>query len=320
MARKTIYDISQTDASNTLAQTGLAASDTMNPSAVDDTLRGSMAFIAEMLADTTATTAPGTANDAGGTANALTLTANASFTTLAQGRKISWRATANNTGPAVMNANGTGSKAIRYQTGSGDAALYANAMAAGGLYTGIYDTASDSGSGAWILLNPNPSDAGLDANLTRYAAGTQPAFRAYQSSQVNLVDTEWTKLTFSAENYDTTSDFASNRFTPSVPGYYDIEGQIAGVLQASQNRYTLDLAIRKNGSGASISRWEDPTGDAQRFGVSVRDRLHLNGTTDYVELFYYWTQPGSGAYNPDNNYITAGSVYNMFSGALFLPT
>lgn len=319
MSRKTIYDLSQTDASNTLAQTGLTSADTMNPSDVDDTDRGTMAFIAEMLADTTATTAPGTANDAGGTADALTLTANASFTALAQGRKVSFRATANNTGAATLNVNALGSKAIRYQTGSGDAALYANAISSGGIYEAVYDTAADSGSGAWMLQYPNPSGSGLDANLTRYAAGTQPAFRAYQSSTVNLVETTWTKLTFSAESFDTTSDFASNRFTPSVAGYYDIKGSFAGVLEGNQSRYLMDLAIRKNGTVTINSRWEDPTGSTQRFGLNIADLIHLNGSTDYVELFYNWSNIGGGSYNPNNNYIS-GSAYNMFAGVLVLPT
>lgn len=319
MARNSIYSLSQTDANNTLANTGVAASNTMDPQLVDDGDRANAAWLAELLADSTATTAPGTMNDAGGTANALTVTTNASFTSLVNGRLASFRATADNTGAATLNVNAIGSKAIRYQSGSGDADLYADAIVTNGLYLCLYSEAANSGAGAWILINPNQQALSLDANLTRYAGGTQPAFRAYQGSQVNLVEEVWTKLTFNNESFDTTSDFASNRFTPSVAGYYDITGSFAGVLEGNQSRYIVDLAIRKNGSGLIISRWEDPTGSAQVFGQSVNDLVHLNGSTDYVELFYYWTNIGGGSYNPNNNYIS-GSGYNAFSGVLVLPT
>ena len=66
-----------------------------------------MGRVAEYLSDM------GGATAAGGTGNALTFTASSAFTALADGITITFRAIADNTGPATINVNSLGAKAIR---------------------------------------------------------------------------------------------------------------------------------------------------------------------------------------------------------------
>lgn len=170
MARNSIYSLSQTDNSNTEAATGIAADNDMSAILVDDLGRANMALTAEMLADLTGTTTPGTANDAEGTADALTATANASFTTQAQGRRVSLKAAADNTGAATLAVNGLTAKKIRIMTTAGDTDITAGMITEGGIYELLYDTDLDTGSGGWLLLNPTPYTGAVDVSTTNGTA------------------------------------------------------------------------------------------------------------------------------------------------------
>jgi hypothetical protein len=70
------------------------------------------------------------------------------------------------------------------------------------------------------------------AMLSTNVAGNGPAFSAYQSSSQSISATTATKITLDAEIFDTNSNFASSRFTPTVAGYYHCSG---GVMLSTVN-------------------------------------------------------------------------------------
>ena len=123
--------------------------------------------------------------------------------------------------------------------------------------------------------------------VLQYNGQSAPAFSVYKSSVQSLSGGTWTKLTFDSEEFDTNSNFASSRFTPTVAGYY----QINGAVNNGANVQTV-AAVYKNGS-------------AYKYGVNfsngycstVSSLVYCNGSTDYIELWGYFgstNNTGSG--------------------------
>ena len=134
-----------------------------------------------------------------------------------------------------------------------------------------------------------------------------PAFSAYQSvQQTGVSATTWTKITLTTENFDTNNNYASSRFTPTVAGYYQINGSVT--IVSTTNTHFVFCAIYKN--GAAYSQASGILGNSNFYPQStVSTLVYLNGSTDYVELYAYGS--AGGAY----------SIYNLlentnFSGSL----
>lgn len=111
------------------------------------------------------------------------------------------------------------------------------------------------------------------------AAG--PAFSAYASSNQAMTANTLTKITLDTELFDTNNNFASSRFTPTVAGYY----QINGILRASGTTPTLvEVAIYKNGAQYNNSQI-NVNAPLYNTDVCVAEVIYFNGSTDYVELY-----------------------------------
>lgn len=119
-----------------------------------------------------------------------------------------------------------------------------------------------------------------------------PAFSAYQSSGQSLTANVNTKVTFTTELWDTNSNFASSRFTPTVAGYY----QINGAVQTNETA-TISISINKNGGVYVYGSYTGVNGAAPLQVVS--SLVYFNGSTDYVEIFVYSNINGST--NPNYN-------------------
>lgn len=162
-----IYAWSTTAGSNDIADGDINWQEGQFPDTVNNSARQMMGRLAEFRNDITASLT------AGGTANALTLTASSAFTSLANGRLVSFRAAGSNTTAATLNVNSLGAKAIRKQDGSGDIALAANDLLTNSVYMVAYSTSADGGSGAWILINPSTPATPVGA-IMDFAGTTAP--------------------------------------------------------------------------------------------------------------------------------------------------
>lgn len=132
-----------------------------------------------------------------------------------------------------------------------------------------------------------------------------PAFSYYQSSNQSLANGTFTKLTFTSNEFDTTSGmYASSRFTPTVAGYY----QINGAIQISSAAQGLLISVYKNGSEWKRGVW---FGNASSIGnqSTVSTIVYCNGSTDYIEIYGY---QASGVSDNTNT----GSVATYFQGIL----
>ena len=137
-----------------------------------------------------------------------------------------------------------------------------------------------------------------------------PAFKAYKSggSTTSVTASTWTKIILDAETFDTDGCFDSTtnyRFTPTKAGYYKVTGQVYANWSGSQPS-RMQVAVYKNGS-------ENIRGDrtvgtsASDYGSQwVHDLIYLNGSSDYIEL-YYWSNASGPTY-------TEGSSNTVFQG------
>ncbi len=127
-----------------------------------------------------------------------------------------------------------------------------------------------------------------------------PAFSAYASAATSAATATFTKIAFATEEFDTNNNFASSTFTPTVAGYYQINGSVQG------NFTTLITAIYKN--GVEYKRGNHTSGATVSLTI-VSSIVYLNGTTDYVEIYGY---QASGS---TQNFGT-GSQFVYFNGCL----
>jgi hypothetical protein len=153
-----------------------------------------------------------------------------------------------------------------------------------------------SGTGTLTIAAPNTnSNYTLTLPQTTATLGINgPAFFAYSAAAQAVTGGVYTKITFDTELWDTNSNFASSRFTPTVAGYYQITGTCQPAGTAALGPY-----IAKNGSvvvyGTSTA--------VLSYGIANMSALvYCNGSTDYIEFFCYFsatlnTSPGAGSVN-----------------------
>ena len=141
---------------------------------------------------------------------------------------------------------------------------------------------------------------------TAMVSGNMPAFSAYKSGNQNLSSSNWTKVTYDTEEYDTNNNFASSRFTPTVAGYYQIN---AGVYTAgSSNANTNRIAIYKNGTLYKHGNWFVLSSNAYTQGIAtVSILVNFNGSTDYAEVYCY--QNSGSSQNTGNSNTTYGCYF-----------
>jgi len=145
-----------------------------------------------------------------------------------------------------------------------------------------------SADGASDLTVTFPATTG-----TAMVSGNMPAFSVYKTSVQTLSAGTWTKLDFQVEEFDTNSNFASSRFTPTVAGYYQINGAVANGL----NTQTIS-SIYKNGS-----IYKAGVNYSNGYAGNVSSLVYLNGTTDYIELYGYFAGGGNSGTGIESNYF-----------------
>jgi hypothetical protein len=151
------------------------------------------------------------------------------------------------------------------------------------------------------VLNAIPATAGsvstsylvdgsvTQAKLSTNVAGNGPAFSAYANNSQTISAGTFTKVQVNTEEFDTNSNYdnvTNYRFTPTVAGYYQVNGQTNATSTGTLTR--IIPAIYKNGSGYKYGT--DITATDSRSNVSAL--VYLNGSTDYIE--YYVLLSGTG--------------------------
>jgi hypothetical protein len=163
-------------------------------------------------------------------------------------------------------------------------------------------------SGSITLQVPAAAGSGTVHTLpaatgTVMVSGNMPSFSAWTNTNQGLSGTTETKVVLGSEQWDTHNCFASNRFTPTVAGYYMFNGSIA--FTAAVGGYA-SAYIWKNGARL-MQASELQLTTSSYSALPITGMVYLNGTTDYVEL-YCTTQNGATIYG-DATYL-----YTYFQG------
>jgi hypothetical protein len=156
--------------------------------------------------------------------------------------------------------------------------------------------------------------------LAAAAFAATPAFSVHKNGTAQtVVGNTATKLTWSTEAFDTNTNFASDRFTPTIAGTY----LIVVSVQCAQPGACIP-AIYKNGALYAASRITNQTFADQ--SPQATALVSMNGTTDYIEAFatsagtsitglatqtYFSGSQIDGAGNGSSQWVdgTAGAIY-----------
>ena len=142
---------------------------------------------------------------------------------------------------------------------------------------GVVNTAAQTVATTLAVTGVSTLTGGFTVGAT-----AAPAFSAYSTVGNSVADSTFTKLTSNTTRFDTNTNYASSRFTPTVAGYYQVNAVISCV--ASATGFT-QVFFYKNGSaylnGPAISN--------ATFGpnIGASTLISLNGSIDYVELYIY---------------------------------
>jgi hypothetical protein len=118
-----------------------------------------------------------------------------------------------------------------------------------------------------------------------------PAFSAYANSSAQTITSgSQQKVLFQTEEFDTNSNFASSRFTPTVEGYYQLNAEVR--LDGATGTGEMMIILYKNGTEYKRGTNQSGTQIASNFwAMQVSSVAYANGTGDYFEIY---VQQGSG--------------------------
>jgi hypothetical protein len=153
----------------------------------------------------------------------------------------------------------------------------------------------------------------LQNNGAAVGGTNTPAFMAKPSGNISISNDTVTKLLFATEDFDTDSDYASSRFTPTTAGKYQVSGAVQwntdtnydGLYQGRLLLYKNGSQIFRNDIDPRVSTGDVPISDFNYINVAV----DMNGSSDYLELYgYVNVDTGNGALSnfwQTNSYFTA---------------
>ena len=136
----------------------------------------------------------------------------------------------------------------------------------------------------------------MTAAVSLATLGNGPAFRAYMANAQTISGNTFTKLNFNAETFDTNNcfDITNYRFTPTVAGYYQVN-------VFTYFSITGQVYAYKNGNADIVGMYLNSTGHV------ATGLIYLNGTTDYIEAYFY-CNPGVTTSNNSSAQFSAALV------------
>jgi hypothetical protein len=132
---------------------------------------------------------------------------------------------------------------------------------------------------------------------TAMVSGNMPAFSAYNLGSQTISATTFTKVKIDTKTFDTANCFDATtnyRFTPNVAGYYQIIGNVGNAGAAIRN----SPVIYKNGSA-----YVTGSVNTASYNSNVSSLIYMNGTTDYVELWCYFSASQGTSNSADQTYF-----------------
>jgi hypothetical protein len=137
-----------------------------------------------------------------------------------------------------------------------------------------------------------------------YGGGSavQPVFSATANTTQAINAATWTKVDFANELFDSNSNFASSTFTPTVPGYYQLN---ASVYWASDPGSVIVSIYRSGNPFVEIGRVTTSAGGTVNGGALV----YADGNTHTFEIYFR-------SVNANTLNDSTSTVLVTFNGAL----
>jgi hypothetical protein len=128
-----------------------------------------------------------------------------------------------------------------------------------------------------------------------------PAFSAYANATLQTITSgSQQKVLFQTEEFDTNSNFASSRFTPTIEGYYQLNSEVR--LDGASGTGEIMIVLYKNGTEYKRGTNQSGTQIASSFwAMQVSSLVYANGTTDYFEIYVQQTSGSSVTVTAVNN-------------------
>jgi len=117
-----------------------------------------------------------------------------------------------------------------------------------------------------------------------------PSFSVHKNgTDQTITNATWTKVTWSTEVYDTNSNFASDKFTPTVAGTYLFV--VSVTYTTATDLAAMYVSLYKNGVvDAQALTSANGTGVQQILRTFM---LAMNGSSDYIEIYTYQATGGN---------------------------
>lgn len=173
----------------------------------------------------------------------------------------------------------------------------------------LIPSANASGTGSMTLAGPstNSNQTVTIPDVTGTMMVNGPACHVYLSADQSISNATLTKIAFDTKVYDTATCFSTstNRFTPTVAGYYqvclgmDASNSTSGITRVNIN-------ITKNGSQVFHGPDFNAAGTLSQ---NMSGLVYCNGSTDYIEGYGAVTAVSgpkfTGGYGGIYTYLTA---------------
>lgn len=148
----------------------------------------------------------------------------------------------------------------------------------------------------------------VQADMATNVGATGPAFSAVRGGSTQAISgATYTKIQFNVEEFDTNNNYdnaINYRFTPTVAGYYQVNLGIYSTTGIAANFYAY---IYKNGTTFKQITQLPTGGGGTSAGLTGSALIYMNGTTDYLEGYYWVTQAAT---------VNADAAVNYFQAAL----
>lgn len=118
-------------------------------------------------------------------------------------------------------------------------------------------------------------------------SGSVVAFSATKSANQTVSAGVLTKVTFDGEEFDTNNNYdtSTSRFTPTIPGYY----QINAAVYCFTSGASCETNLMKNGSTTIKSGFEANNANSSIQNGQVSAVVYMNGSSDYLEVNVFTT-------------------------------
>lgn len=170
------------------------------------------------------------------------------------------------------------------------------------------NSSGGSGTNQWGLTGASSNITSINSGMVQsYSSNTTlatntafqlaPTVRAYRNSSASLAHNTATKWAFSTidAGYDPSGCYNTStyRFTPTVKGFYAVT--IKGVIATGGANLVFTAQLYKNGSSQSTAQDGGTGGTNAELCVVHHDLIYMNGSTDYLEGYFYQYDFTSGA-------------------------